>query len=184
MRYLLYIVFSFTLLFTSCSKDVAGTSNVFSNPLDPVTAEEEGFITPAIVFFPSEVTVAEVYEEVTLDVHAMQVPNLGGAHIQISYNKQKLSLANLSLGSFFEASEGLIYHEDDTDFGLIDIYMGFLGTDSSEVTGTGQLAILQFQAISGGASTVAFTDYSEFVDHEDNDIAILGKGTCIVTVGN
>ena len=88
MRYLLYIVFSLTLLFTSCSKDVAGTSNVFSNPLDPVTAEEVGFLTPAIVFFPSEVTVAEVYEEVTLDVHAMEVSNLGGAHIQVSYNKQ------------------------------------------------------------------------------------------------
>ncbi len=184
MRYLLYIVFSLTLLFTSCSKNVAGTANVFSNPLDPVTAEEVGFLTPAIVFFPSEVTVAEVYEEVTLDIHAMEVPNLGGAHIQVSYNKQKLSLANLSLGSFFEATEGLIYHEDNTDFGVIDIYMGFLGTDSSEVTGTGQLAILQFQAIAGGASTVAFTDYSEFVDHEDNDIAILGKGTCVVTVGN
>ena len=99
-------------------------------------------------------------------------------------NPAKLSLQNLSLGSFFEATEGLIYHEDNTDFGFIDIYIGFLGTDSSEVTGTGQLAILQFQAIAGGASTVAFTDYSEFVDHEDNDIAILGKGTCVVTVGN
>ena len=184
MRYLLYTIFSLTLLFTSCSKDVAGTSNIFTYPLDPVTAVEQGFQTPAIVFFPSEVTVNAVYDVVTLDIHAMEVPNLGGAHIQVSYNKQKLALQNLSLGSFFEATEGLIYHEDDTDFGLIDIYMGYLGTDSSEVTGTGQLAILQFQAIAGGASTVAFTDYSEFVDHEDNDIAILGKGTCVVTVGN
>ena len=110
MRYLLHTLFSLTLLFTSCSNDVAGTSDIFTNPLDPVTAEEQGFITPAIVFFPSEVAVNAVYDVVTLDVHAMEVPNLGGAHIQVSYNKQKLALQNLSLGSFFEATEGLIYH--------------------------------------------------------------------------
>ena len=102
MRYLLYIIFSLTLLFTSCSKDVVGTSNVFSNPLDPVTAVEQGFQTPAIVFFPSEVTVNAVYDVVTLDIHAMEVPNLGGAHIQVSYNKQKLSLQNLCF--FLQAS--------------------------------------------------------------------------------
>ena len=98
MRYLLHTLFSLTLLFTSCSNDVAGTSDIFTNPLDPVTAEEQGFITTAIVFFPSEVAVNAVYDVVTLDVHAMEVPNLGGAHIQVSYNKQKLALQNLSLG--------------------------------------------------------------------------------------
>ena len=71
MRYLQYIIFTITLLFTSCSKNVAGTSNVFSNPLDPVTADELGFITPAIVFFPSEVAVNAVYDVVTLDVHCL-----------------------------------------------------------------------------------------------------------------
>ena len=74
----------------------------------------------------------------------------------------------------------LFYYEDDTDLGLIDIYSGFLGVDSSAVSGTGQLASLVFTTISGGESTVAFTDHSEFVDPQDNPIEILGFGISVV----
>ncbi len=42
MKQILYLVIACTILFTSCTNDVAGTSHVFTNPLDPVTAEETG----------------------------------------------------------------------------------------------------------------------------------------------
>ena len=58
---------------------------------------------------------------------------------------------------------------------------GISGSASEyQVVQTGYYRVLA----TAGASTVSFTDYSEFVDHEDNEIAILGKGTCVVTVGN
>ena len=113
----------------------------------------------------------------TLDIHAMDVDSIAGSHIQVSYNKTKLSLLSLSPGTFYDgAPEMLFYYEDDTDLGLIDIYSGFLGVDSASVSGTGQLASMVFTTISAGVSTVAFTDASEFVDPKDIPIEILGYG--------
>ena len=177
MKQILYLVITCTILFTSCTNDVAGTSDVFTNPLDPETAEETGFLTPAVVFFPATATTS-VGGGVTLDIHAMEVDSIAGSHIQVSYNKAKLTLLSLSQGSFYDgAPEMLFYYEDDTNVGLIDIYSGFLGVDSASVSGTGQLASMVFTTISAGVSIVAFTDASEFVDPLDNSIEILGFGT-------
>ena len=176
MKQILYLVTTCTILFTSCTNDVAGTSDVFTNPLDPVTAEETGFETPAVVFFPATATTS-VGGGVTLDIHAMEVDSIAGSHIQVSYNKAKLTLLSLSQGSFYDgAPEMLFYYEDDTNVGLIDIYSGFLGVDSASVSGTGQLASMVFTTISAGVSTVSFTVLSEFVDPQDNPIEILGYG--------
>ena len=177
MKQILYLVTTCTILFTSCTNDVAGTSDVFTNPLDPVTAEETGFETPAVVFFPATATTS-VGGGVTLDIHAMEVDSIAGSHIQVSYNKAKLTLLSLSQGSFYDgAPEMLFYYEDDTNVGLIDIYSGFLGVDSAYVSGTGQLASMVFTTISAGVSTVSFTVLSEFVDPQDNPIEILGYVT-------
>ena len=177
MRKILYLAIISTILFTSCTKNVSGTSGVFTNPLDTETAEETGFETPAVVFFPATAATS-VGGGVTLDIHAMEVDSIAGSHIQVSYNKTKLSLLSLSPGSFYEgAPEMLFYYEDDTDLGLIDIYSGFLGVDSASVSGTGQLASMVFTTISAGVSTVSFTVLSEFVDPLDNPIEILGYGT-------
>ena len=176
MKQILYLVTTCTILFTSCTNDVAGTSDVFTNPLDPVTAEETGFETPAVVFFPATATTS-VGGGVTLDIHAMEVDSIAGSHIQVSYNKAKLTLLSLSQGSFYDgAPEMLFYYEDDTNVGLIDIYSGFLGVDSASVSGTGQLASMVFTTISAGVSTVSFTVLSEFVDPQDNPIEIMGYG--------
>ena len=177
MRSFLYSSLICLILFTSCTNDVAGTSGVFTNPLDTLSASENNFETPAVVFFPATATTS-VGGGVTLDIHAFEVHNIAGSHIQVSYNKTKLSLLSLSPGSFYEgAPEMLFYYEDDTNLGLIDIYSGFLGVDSSSVSGTGQLASMVFTTISAGVSTVAFTDASEFVDPKDIPIEILGYGT-------
>ena len=163
MRSLLYSTITCMILFTSCTKDVTGTTGVFTNPLDPETAEDIGFETPAVVFFPATASTS-VGGGVTLDIHAMDVDSIAGSHIQVSYNKTKLSLLSLSPGSFYEgAPEMLFYYEDDTNLGLIDIYSGFLGVDSASVSGTGQLASMVFTTISAGVSTVSFTVLSEFV---------------------
>ena len=176
MRFFLYTSLICTILFTACTNDVAGTSGVFTNPLDTLSASENNFETPAVVFFPATATTS-VGGGVTLDIHAFEVHNIAGSHIQVSYNKTKLSLLSLSPGSFYEgAPEMLFYYEDDTDQGLIDIYSGFLGVDSAYVSGTGQLASMVFTTISAGVSTVAFTDASEFVDPKDIPIEILGYG--------
>ena len=99
MRSFLYSTIICMILFTSCTNDVTGTTGVFTNPLDPETAEDIGFETPAVVFFPATASTS-VGGGVTLDIHAMDVDSIAGSHIQVSYNKTKLSLLSLSQGSF------------------------------------------------------------------------------------
>ena len=175
MTFYRYIPITLLLFFLlSCS-----TPTKFNgNPLDPEEASEQGFLTPALVFFPAAVN-AVLGGSFTLDVYAMEVVNNAGSYIHISYDKTKLSLLSLNQGDFYAAApEMLFYYEDDADAGQIDIYLGFLGVDSASVSGTGQLASLVFTTLVGGQSTISFTTGSRFADPQNNPIEILGFGDC------
>ena len=176
MTFYRYIPITLLLFFIlSCS-----TPTEFNgNPFDPEEAAEQGFSTPALVFFPAAVN-AVLGGSFTLDVYAMEVVNNAGSYIHISYDKTILSLLSLNQGDFYTAPELLFYYEDDADAGQIDIYSGFLGVDSASVSGTGQLASLVFTTLVGGQSTVSFTTESRFVDPQNNPIEILGFGECVV----
>ena len=177
MTFYRYIPITLLLFFLlSCS-----TPTKFNgNPLDPEEAAEQGFSTPALVFFPAAVN-AVLGGSFTLDVYAMEVVNNAGSFIQISYDKTKLSLLSLNQGDFYAVTSELwFYYDDDAEAGLIDIYSGFLGVDSASVSGTGQLASLVFTTLVGGQSTVSFTTESKFADPQNNPIEILGFGECVV----
>ena len=172
-----YLPISCLLFFIlSCSSP----TDINDNPLDPEEAAEQGFSTPALVFFPAEVSTV-LGGSFTLNVFAMEVDNITGSFIQISYDKTKLSLLSLNQGDFYSgAPEMWFYYEDDADAGQIDIYSGFLGVDSASVSGTGQLASLAFTTLVSGQSTVTFTTESRFADPQNNPIEILGFGECVV----
>ena len=177
MTFCRYIPITLLLFFIlSCS-----TPTEFNgNPLDPEEASEQGFSTPALVFFPATVN-AVLGGSFTLDVYAMEVVNNAGSYIHVSYDKTKLSLLSLIQGDFYAgAPELLFYYEDNADAGQINIYSGFLGVDSASVSGTGQLASLVFTTLVGGQSTVSFTTESKFADPQNNPIQILGFGECVV----
>ena len=111
----------------------------------------------------------------------MEVDNNTGSYVHISYDKTKLSLLSLNQGDFYGgAPEMWFYYDNDAEAGQIDIYSGFLGVDSSSVSGTGQLASLVFTTLVGGQSTVSFTTESRFADPLNNPINILGFGECVV----
>ena len=155
-------------------------TTINDNPLDPEEATEKGFSTPALVFFPAEVSTV-LGGSFTLGIYAMEVANNTGSFIQIGYDKTKLSLLSLNQGDFYGgAPEMWFYYEDDADAGQIDIYSGFLGVDSASVSGTGQLASLVFTTLVGGQSTITFTTESKFVDPQNNPIDILSLGECVV----
>ena len=177
MTFYRYIPITLLLFFIlSCS-----TPTEFNgNPFDPEEAAEQGFSTPALVFFPAAVN-AVLGGSFTLDVYAMEVVNNAGSYIQISYDKTKLSLLSLNQGDFYGGAPELwFYYDNDTEAGQIDIYSGFLGVDSASVSGTGHLASLVFTTIVGGQSTISFTSESKFRDPQNNPIDILGLGDCVV----
>ncbi len=174
-----YLIPSFLItciLFVSCEVPTES----YDNPLDTETAEEEGFETPALVFFPDEVSV-NLGASVTLEVFAMEVENLAGSHIQLSYDKSKLQLLSLNTGDMFAGASELIFlYEDDPSTGTIDIYTSFLGGDTVAVSGTGSLASLVMTAMTAGQSTVTYTAECELADPDDNPIEIKGFGDGVI----
>ena len=145
----------------------------FDNPLDLTTAEELNIELPAIVFYPDSIPM-EAGSSAQLQVFAMGVTGLSGAHIQINYEQQKLNLKSVTKGEFLNSlTEPGFYFENDTAEGLLDIYTISFGVDSlKNVTGTGSLAVVEFEAIAPGKIILEYTDKCEFVDEHDNPIEI------------
>lgn len=169
-----YSVLVFALVFfISC--DIPPEN--YDNPLD---VTNEVFEMPALVFFPDTAEV-NVGSSITIKVFAMEVNNLSGSHIQVSYNKNKLQLLSLNAGDFFSGASELIFiTENDPTSGTLDIYTSFLGGDTVSVSGTGSLADLVLTATSSGVSKVTYTGECELADPDDNLIEIKGFGEGVV----
>ena len=167
-------------MFTFFSCDVEVPTGVFDNPLDIEEVEKEGLETPALVFFPDYISVNEG-ETVTIQVFALGVENLGGSHIQVSYDKNKLSLSSTTVGDFFQGEADPVFlYEDDAGSGTIDIFTSFLGTDNVSFKETRNLAYLIFNTTRPGQSSLRYTSECELVDPDDNAIEINGFGEGVI----
>ena len=145
----------------------------FDNPLDLTTVKELNIELPAVIFYPDSIPM-EVGSSTQLQVFAMEVTGLSGAHIQINYEQQKLNLKSVSKGEFLNSlvDPGFFFKNDTTE-GLLDIYTISFGVDSlKNVTGTGSLAIVEFEAIAPGKIILEYTDKCELVDQNDDPIKI------------
>ena len=145
----------------------------FDNPLDLTTAEELNIELPAVVFYPDSIPM-ETGASAQLQVFAMEVTGLSGAHIQINYEQQKLNLKSVSKGEFLNSliDPGFFFKNDTTE-GLLDIYTISFGEDIlKNVTGTGSLAVVEFEAIAPGKIILEYTDKCQFVDENGDLIEI------------
>ena len=151
-----------------------------TNPLDSETASETGLSTPALVFFPDSVSVS-LGLSVPTKVYAMEVENLGVAHVQFSYNNDLLSVTSITAGDFFQGSQDPIFLvKDDAEAGTIDIYTSFLGTETTSVSGTGSLAIITFSTKAVGKTTLIYSTDSVLLDPNSNLIEIKGYGEGVI----
>ena len=149
----------------------------YDNPIDPGATLID---TPALIIFPGLVTVNLGFS-VTVEVFAKGVNNLSGAYIELNYDKDKLSLLSMGEGDFFQGAEETIFFiEDDPTTGTIEINTSYLGSDSTNVTGTGSLASLVFTTTVGGQSLITYTANCELLDPDDNLIVIEGYGAGVI----
>lgn len=150
------------------------------NPLDLESAEEIGLQTPALVFFPDSVSVS-LGLSVPTKIYAMKVANLGMAYVQVSYDKDLLSVTSIAAGEFFKGNQDPIFlYENDTESSTIDIYTSFLGTDSTYVSGTGSLAVITFNTKAAGKSKLEYSSDCLLLDPDSNPIEIKGFGEGVI----
>ena len=157
-------------------------TEAYDNPLDEEVAQEKGIDTPALVFFPDKFEGLTAGNSVSVQLSALEVPDVAGAYIQLAYDKSKVSISSVNAGDFFGSVPIFIY-EDDSENGLLNIYTSFLGSDSSStVSGTGNLATLVLGTITAGQSTLNYTVETQIVDAQDNPIVLNGLGEGVIDV--
>jgi hypothetical protein len=174
------VIFTLLPLMTlmSCGQDVP-PEDVYDNPLDE---DEVTYETPALTFYPIDISI-DLGSSQAVDVFVLDIENLAGSHVKLSYDKSKLSVLSMSVGEFFaDALQAPVFFaENDTETGTIEINTSFLGSDSVSVSGTGSLASIVFQLTTDGESSLTFDVAScEFVDPDDSVIEIKGFGVGVV----
>jgi hypothetical protein len=149
---------------------------IFDNSLDLEVAAEKGIYPPALVFFPNnaEVTVGDTVE---VEVYAMKIENVGMAQIQVHYEANKLSVESVTRGSLFQGgNQPFFITDNDTQNGVLTIYITFLGPDGNAVGGTGDIALIHFKPRSTGNAEFRISQESILLDPDANTITLNGYG--------
>jgi len=162
-----------TFFFVSCQNEIP-EADVFDNPLDE---EEVEYETPALTFYPIEINTSPG-GSFPIDVFVLGVEELAGSYVQLQYDKSKLQVVSINVGSFFsDATQAPIFMTDiDDNNGIIHLNTSFLGSDSISVSGTGSLAEIVFTSLSAGESNLTFDATCELADPDDVSIEIKGFG--------
>ena len=167
------------LIFTSCDIGEVPTASL-GNPLDVEEAAQKGIDTPALVFFPDNISTG-LGGSVVFELFVMGVENLTGASIKLKYDPASLELSSVNAGTFFTGGNAPIFLvENDSDNGILHINTFYLGPENLSVSGTGDLAMVVFNTKLPGQSTLSYSPESELADPDDNPIEIKGFGEGVI----
>ena len=161
------------LIFTSCDIGEVPTASL-NNSLDAESASQEGIDTPALVFFPDNISTG-LGGSVAFELFVMEVENLTGASIKLKYDPASLELSSVNVGTFFTGGNAPIFLiENDVDNGILHINTFYLGSENLSVSGTGDLAMVVFDTKLPGQTVLEYMPESELADPDDNPIQIKG----------
>ena len=168
---------SLLLLFVLLGCQIEVHDATYDNPFDLDANKEKGIIPPALIFSPSRVKTT-VGGSATMKIFALEVSGVGGVHAQVNYDATKLSVTSVTAGSFFSSAQSPIFIYEDNN-GTLDVYVSYLGPEIT-VSGTGDIAIVVFNAKASGEAVVRYTSQSELLGSNDVPIKLNGLGQGVV----
>ena len=153
---------------------------VYNDPLDLDYNASKGILPPALIFTPYQVN-ASSGSNTTLQVHALEVSDVAGAHIQIKYDQTKINVSSVSQGDWLVdgGQNPIFFSENNEATGLLDIYYSVLG-DSEKLSGSGAIAYVVFTINAPGQITVEITDVTKIVDKDNQKIQLNGLGEVVI----
>lgn len=155
---------------------------IFDNSLDLEAADSKGIVPPAIVFFPDRVE-ASYGKPAHVDVYAMKVDNVGMAQIPVHYDAAKLAVRSVTAGSLFsDENPPFFVTDNDTENGILTIYITFLGANSISVGGTGDIANIEFNTKTSGEAPILISKETIILDSSANELSLKAFGKGIIDV--
>ena len=129
------------------------------NPVDAIANAEKDVYPPALTMHPLTQTVSNG-DSVTIGAYIVDHDTtLAGVHTHVTYNAEFLQLDTILPGVLFTndgVSTPLFTYT--TDFGQIDIFVWYLGSEGglAYVTETGHIAEIYFTAVTTGETIVEY----------------------------
>ena len=149
---------------------------IFDNSLDLEVAAEKGIYPPALVFFPNKAE-ATIGDTVEVEVYAMEIKNVGMAQIEVHYDPAKLTVTSVAQGSLFQGgNQPFFITEDDSNNGILTIFITYLGPSGKAIEGTGDIALIHFKPRSTGNTEFRISQESILLDPDANTITLNGYG--------
>ena len=148
----------------------------YNDPLDLDYNSSKGIIPPAFIFSPDRVATS-VSQNISLELHALEVDRVAGSQISISYNPNKVSLQSISQGDWLDnnGQAPIFLYENSSAAGVIDIYCSVLGS-SENLSGTGVVAYLSFTVNAPGPIAISIQGSTRIVDKDNQPIQLNGLG--------
>lgn len=182
---LVYLIGFIVALFVSCND----ASYELDNPDDP---ENLGLDPPAIFFHPAELNL-KVGATASFELYCYEVPDAAGAHLQIEYDAEVITIFDVEYGDFFKNgssdSDPIMLTDPPLPFsgqqnGTLNIYLFYKPSLSSvSAAGTMSMAEIFFTVKDEGSAPIRYTNNTVLRDANNNSIILnkFGEGSINAT---
>ena len=164
-RYLQSLIWLFIIILFSCNDAEYQLDNEF----DP---ENLGLEPPTIFFHPSEFDPIEIGRKDTLELYSYEVTNAAGAHLQVEFDAEVITINAVEYGDFFMNGVTppiMFTHQED---GFLNIYLFLQPTIGiSNSSGTMSMAKILFTVKDEGLALIRYTNNT--VLRNENNISVL-----------
>ena len=172
-RILISFIFSFIFLL-SCDD----ANYQLDNEFDP---ENLNLSPPTIFFHPSQFESIEVGSSDTLELYCYEVQNAAGAHLQIEFDAEIISIDTVLYGEFFMngANSPIIF--TDQEDGFLNVYLFLQPTiGTSDASGTMSMAKLIFTVQDEGLAPMRYTSRTTIRDKSNNSLQLNQYGEALI----
>lgn len=160
------------ILFFSCNDARFDLDNKF----DP---ENLSLDPPTIFFHPAEI-ILEVGEKDSLELYCYEIDSVGGAHLQIEFDAEVITIDTVKYGDFFMNGNTKPIMFTGEEDGFLNIYLFYEPSlTSTSASGTLSMAKIIFTANDEGLAPIRYTDKTVFrnPDNEDINLNTYGEGS-------
>tara|TARA_B100001250_G_scaffold323144_1_gene286529 strand:- start:1216 stop:1767 length:552 start_codon:yes stop_codon:yes gene_type:complete len=171
--------FTFFFIFFYSCEDV---NYQLDNEFDP---ENLNLIPPTIFFHPSQFKSIEVGSSDTLELYCYDVQNAAGAHLQIEFDAEIVSIDTVLYGGFFMNGVNSPIMFTDQEDGFLNIYLFLQPTlGISDASGTTAMAKLIFSVRDEGLAPIRYTTRTSLRDKNNYPIQLNQYGEALINATN
>lgn len=142
------------------SKEIDCDAKVVTFEINGFSLGYLGFPDETLIYLNPDILIADIGDEVKLDIEVQKMTDLFFASLDINYNPQVLAYSRVTRGDFFSQENGKteLFVLESGNPGLVDNII-ILRNQTPGIDGSGKLASIYFDVIGNGNSQITFKNH-------------------------